>query len=59
MEIYEKGLLKNVHAGISRQLGSREIHKVKHIGGKGWEEGGGCFRFKSLWLCMIFGVKHF
>ena len=27
--------------------------------GKGWEEGGGCFRFKSLWLYMIFGVKHF
>ena len=26
--------------------------------GKGWEEGGGCFRFKS-WLYMIFGVKHF
>ena len=26
---------------------------------KGWEEGGGCFRFKSLWLYMIFGVKQF
>ena len=28
-----KGLLKNVQDGISRPLGSREIHKAKRIGG--------------------------
>ena len=32
-EIYTEGLLKNVQDGISRPIGSREIHKARRIGG--------------------------
>ena len=33
LESTRKGLLKNVQDGISRPIGSREIHKAKPIGG--------------------------